>query len=73
MSLQVAEAHLLKDRFIGQASFDRFQVGVLRTLCDKVGVEVTCSGKRGTPIKKDYISALHRYVRIALHWSRPID
>jgi hypothetical protein len=67
MSLKAAEAHLLKDHFIGQSSFDKFSVGVLRALCDKMGLagEVACSGKRGTPIKKDYISAILAYVSAA--------
>jgi hypothetical protein len=62
MSLAAAEAHLLKPRFIGKSSFDKYAVSVLRSLCTKFELEVVSSGKSAKPIKKDYIAALHDFV-----------
>ena len=62
MSLAAAEAHVLKPRLIGQSSFDKYSIDVLRSLCNKLGLQVACTGKRGKSIKKDYIAALHDFV-----------
>jgi hypothetical protein len=64
MSSKAAEAHLLKTHFIGQASFDKYHVDILRSLCEKFELPVNSSGQRGKPIKKDYIAALHDFVRL---------
>ena len=63
MSSMAAETQLLKPGFIGQASFDKYRVDTLRNLCQKFDLGVTCSGKRGKPIKHDYIAALHEWVK----------
>jgi hypothetical protein len=64
MSLAATEAHVLKPCIIGQSSFDKYRVDVLRSLCNKLELEVACTGKRGKPIKNDYIAALHSFVSI---------
>jgi hypothetical protein len=61
MSLAAAEARVLKP---GKASFNKYSVGVLRSLCTKFELEVTSTGKRGKPIKQDYIATLLDFVSI---------
>jgi hypothetical protein len=63
MSSTAAETQLLKPGSIGQASFNKYQVDILRNLCQKFELDVICSGKRGKPIKRDYITALHEWVK----------
>jgi hypothetical protein len=63
MSLAAAEAHVLKPRF-GQSLFNKYSVGVLRSLCTKFKLEVASTGKWGKPIKQDYIATLLDFVSI---------
>jgi hypothetical protein len=62
MSLAAAEAHVLRPYSIGRSSFNKYTADVLRSLCNKLELQVACTGKRGKRIKKDYIAALHGFV-----------
>jgi hypothetical protein len=66
MSLAAAEARVLDPRVIGRSSFDKYTVDVLRSLCNKLELQVACTGLRGKPIKRDYIAALHDFVSISV-------
>ena len=60
MSLNDAEADLLSDQF-HKTTFDGYNVDVLEVLCSRYQLVITPTGKRRSPLKKDYIQALNAY------------
>ena len=60
MSLADAEVVLLSNKK-GKSIFQKFNVPILQALCSKFGLAVQATGKKGSPIKVDYMNALLTY------------
>ena len=59
MSLADAEVDLLSNK--KGKSLQKYNVPILRALCSKFALAVQATGKKGSPIKVDYIKALLIY------------
>ena len=60
MSIVEAEADLLSNR-VFKTTFLKYTINVLNVLCTRYNITVTPTGRRSSPLKRDYVNALNTY------------
>ena len=60
MSIVEAEADLLSNR-VFKTTFFKYNLDVLEVLCARHNITVIPTGRRSSPLKRDYVNALVEY------------